>query len=118
MTFIVDIRHLLDERGGLPLDNPVLRRRALRIAQLVEAGGPLAVGQYRETLVACVARPHRKPCPGLLWVEKTRDHRIQAYCLTCHRVEALISGWERTPWASGPMVPATGEDLRPAVDLN
>jgi hypothetical protein len=118
MTFIIDIRHFLDERGELPLENLALRRRALRIAQLVEAGGPLEVGQFRETLIACATRPNRKPCLGLMWVEKMRDHRIHAYCHACQRDEILISGWEMTPWAAGPMEPATDADLTLPFHVN
>jgi hypothetical protein len=118
MIFVIDIRHFLDEQGDLPLDDVPRRRRALRLAQLVEAGGPLEVGQLRETLVACTARPNRKPCPGLLWVEKTRDHRIHGYCLACQRDELLISGWQATPWAAGPMEPATDEDFAHSFDAN
>ena len=118
VTFIIDIRHLLDERGELPLDNPTLRRRALRMAQLVEAGGPLEVGQFRETLIACDARPHRRPCPGLLWVEKTHDQRIHAYCLACQRNAVLISGWEMTAWADGPMEPQSDEPIPRPYDVN
>src|SRR5215475_5301107 len=87
MALIVDIRHWLDEHGQLPSDNLVVRRRALRIAQLIEAGGPLAVGQLRETLIPCSLRPNRKPCLGLLWVEKVKDEHIYAYCLACEREE-------------------------------
>ena len=109
MSLIVDIRHWLDERGELPLDNMQVRRRALRIAQLIESGGPLDTGQVRETLVACSSRPNRKPCLGLLWVEKSRDACICAYCPVCKREEILISGWQDTMWANGPMEPATPE---------
>jgi hypothetical protein len=118
MASFVDIRHWLDERGELPLDNLQIRRRALRIAQLIEAGGPLEAGQLRETLVACSARPHRKPCMGLLWVEKSQDERICAYCVVCKREEILISGWQDTMWANGPMEPATTETLAPPQNLN
>jgi hypothetical protein len=118
MALIVDIRHWLDERGELPLDNLQVRRRALRVAQLIEAGGPLETGQVRETLVACSCRPHRKPCMGLLWVEKAMDERIWAYCLICKREEIVISGWQHTMWAHGPMEPATPELLEPPHTVN
>jgi hypothetical protein len=118
MALFVDIRHWLDERGELPLDNLQVRRRALRIAQLIEAGGPLDTGQLRETLVSCSARPNRKACMGLLWVEKSRDERICAYCVVCKREEILISGWQDTIWANGPMEPATPDLLIPSHNLN
>ena len=118
MALIVDIRHWLDEHGALPLDNLALRRKALKVAQLVDAGGPLEVGQFRETLIACSSRPNRKPCLGLLWVEKANDERIHAYCIACRREEILISGWQDTIWANGPMEPATNEDFAPTYDVN
>jgi hypothetical protein len=118
MTFVTDIRHFLDDHGRLRLDNLPLRRRALRLAQLVEAGGPLEAGQFRETLVPCPARSRRTPCLGLQWVEKTRDRRIFAWCPACHRHETLISGWEMTPWAAGPMEPATDDELDLSPDVN
>jgi hypothetical protein len=118
MALIVDIRHWLDESGDLPLDNLQVRRRALRMAQLIEAGGPLESGQVRETLVACSLRPNRKPCLGLLWVEKTNDKRIWAYCLACKREEILISGWQATMWANGPMKPASDELFALPQDVN
>ena len=118
MALTVDIRHWLDERGELPRMNPQIRRRALRIAQLIEAGGPLDPGQFRETLVACSCRPNRKPCMGLLWVEKADDDRIWAYCVACKREEIWISGWQETLWADGPMEPACHEMLTLPHNLN
>lgn len=118
MALIVDIRHWLDEHGDLPLDDLRLRRQALRIAQLIEAGGPLQAGQFRETLVSCSQRPGRKPCPGLLWVQKSSDDRVFAYCLACKREEILISGWQDTMWANGPMEPASPEEFAPPRMLN
>jgi hypothetical protein len=118
VTFITDIRHFLDERGELPLDNLPRRRRALRLAQLVEAGGPLEPGQFRETLVPCTARPKRRPCPGLMWVEKVHDRRIFGWCPACNRHEILISGWELTAWAAGPMEPTTDDELGLSREVN
>src|SRR5262245_61582163 len=83
MALIVDIRDWLDDRGELPRIDLQIFRQALRVAQLIEAGGPLEAGQFRETLVACSCRPNRRPCLGLLWVEKAEDDRIWAYCVTC-----------------------------------
>ena len=118
MALTVDIRHWLAARGQLPADNLRLRRQALRIAQLIEAGGPLEVGQVRETLVACTLRPNHKPCLGLLWVEKRSDDRIWAYCMMCKREEILISGWQETMWANGPMEPATEDRFTLPQDVN
>ena len=118
MALIVDIRDWLDEHGDLPHDNLRVRRRALRIAQLIEAGGPLEAGQFRETLVPCSLRPNRKQCLGLLWVQKSTDDQVCAYCLVCKREEIVISGWQDTMWAQGPMEPASTEELTPPQLLN
>lgn len=118
MVLIVDIRDWLDNHGELPSDNLRVRRRALRVAQLIEAGGPLETGQFRETLVACSCRPNRKPCLGLLWVEKTEDEQISAYCVACKREEIWISGWQATRWAQGPMEPASQDMFTPPPIVN
>ena len=60
-----------------------LRRQVLKIARLVEYGGPLPVGHTRETLVECSRRPNRQQCLGLLWVTKQDDEAIFAHCLAC-----------------------------------
>jgi hypothetical protein len=103
---VVDPRHWLQQDGSLPPSDHRLRHRAIRIAQLIEYGGPLRVGQTRETLVACSKRPERRPCPGLLWVEKTKAHEIFAHCYVCGRDQILIHDWQDTEWAGGPMEPA------------
>jgi len=91
-----------------------VRRQALRIARLIEYGGPLELGYSRETLVECSRRLDRRPCEGLLWVSKLDAHTIEAECLLCRRERILISGWEAMPWADGPMEPvAPPEDDRP-----
>src|SRR3990172_766854 len=105
MTLIVDINHLLDEGGDLPIDKTRLLPPALRVARFIEYGGPLNQLEGRETLIPCRRRPERKRCPGFIWVVKQNDNRIQAHCPICHEVEAVISGWEGTDWAEGPMEP-------------
>lgn len=103
MTLIVDINHWLEEDGELPTTNLRLRRNALRIVRFVEYGGPLKKLEGRLTLVECKRRPKRQQCLGLMWVVKQDDDRIQAYCSVCHDVEAIISGWDETPYADGVM---------------
>jgi hypothetical protein len=108
MTYVIDIRHWLDEHGDPA--QPV-RRQALRIARLIEYGGPLEVGHRRETLVECRCRPDRKPCQGLLWVVKSDPTTIEAYCIICRREHLVITGWEDTIWSDGPMEPVSPEDF-------
>ena len=107
MTHVINIQHWLDDHGA-----PVaaVRRQALRVARLIESGGPLEVGFLRGTLVECSRRVDRRPCQGLLWVAKIDDATIEACCLKCRRERILISGWEQTEWAHGPMAPLGPQD--------
>src|SRR5262245_15910369 len=105
---VVDARGWLDKHGQPRLHDPKIRRRLLRVARLIEYGGPLKPGAFRETLVECVRRPaNRKACLGLLWVAKTDENDILAYCPGCETDQVLIQGWRSTPWAEGPMEPAS-----------
>jgi hypothetical protein len=110
---VVDPHHWLDEKGHLPNEPLRLRRRILRVVQLIEYGGPLGVLEGRETLLECRKRPGGKPCLGLMWVVKTREQAIHAFCMICKNDEAMIHNWEETEWAQGMMepVPMTAEPL-------
>src|SRR5204862_4430696 len=88
MTHVINIQHWLDEQGD---PAPAVRRQALRVARLIEYGGPLGVGYIRGTLVECSRRVDRRACTGLLWVGKIDDKTIEAYCLKCRREHLLIS---------------------------
>ena len=103
MVRVVDAEHFLPE-GELPEDARV-RRHALRIARFIEYGGPLRPGQTRETLIECPCRPERRPCSGLLWVRKTPEDRIEVFCPSCRSLQYVISNWQGTLWAEGPMEP-------------
>ncbi len=70
---------------------------------MIEYDGPLDKREGRETLIERVRRPRGKPCLGLLWVEKTDQHEILAFCPACGADDALVTGWEGTYWAGGPM---------------
>ena len=106
---VVDPSHWLDADGSLPTGNPQLRRQMLRVARLIEYGGPLKRGESRETLIDCARRPNRKPCPGLLWVLKTEEDAIVAVCSGCGVNEAMVHNWQGTPWAEGVMAPVPPE---------
>jgi hypothetical protein len=62
MVLVVDAWHWLNEDGSLPADNPRLYRRVLRVARIIEYGGPLKANETRETLIECKRRPQGKPC--------------------------------------------------------
>lgn len=103
----VDITHWLDERGDIPTKfGPRFRRQVLRIARLIEYGGPLRVGEARETLIECGKRPRGKECVGLMWVAKSDEKTIHAFCANpIEHNEVFITGWEDTIWADGMMEP-------------
>lgn len=107
MTRVINIQHWLDENGEPA--RPV-RRQALRVARLIEYGGPLEVGHARATLVECSRRVERRPCEGLLWVLKKETGTIDAFCVSCRREHLQIWGWELTEWAAGPMEPLSPEE--------
>ena len=110
MKRVVDVWDLLKKDGSLPEGPPNKRAAALRLARLIEYGGPLEAGHCRETLVECTRQPGRKRCPGLLWVTKLPDGTIQAGCMVCKHDEVHVSNWEETTWADGPMEPVRVAD--------
>ena len=100
---VVDPWHWLTKEGDLPIENPRLYRRILRVAPFIEYGGTLEKNETRETLVECKRRPKGKSCLGLMWVVKTDDDAIFAHCLICNTAEAVIHNWQETEWADGMM---------------
>ncbi len=108
---VVNPWHWLNEDGSF-LDDVRIRNRSIRVAQCIEYGGRLGIGEVRETLITCRLRPGGKPCLGLLWVLKQSDDAILAFCAVCRQDEFLIYEWEDTPWANGPMEPVHVDDLR------
>lgn len=109
MLLSVDVRDWSDDSANVTA--PRFRRRLLWIARMIEYGGPLEEGQARETLIECTMRPDRRPCPGLLWVSKGYDGRIEAFCRSCEALSVSVTGWENTIWANGPMEPIEASEL-------
>ena len=105
----IDINQWL-EGGALPGESSGLRGEALRAVRFIEYGGPLRYLEGRETLIECRQHLSGKPCGGFLWVSKRVDNQLSVFCSRCHKLEALISGWEDTVWADGPMLPLPMSD--------
>lgn len=113
MKLTVDPWHWLDKNGNLPLEPARLRRLALRVARIIEYGGPIAPRHALETLIDCPRRPRGKQCPGLMWVEKFNAKTIVARCIVCNDEEIIVRNWEDTEWANGPMEPVPVAHVRP-----
>ena len=108
---IVDATHWIEADGSIPEGRVSFRSEALRVARLIEYGGPLRVNETRETLVECAtAKRSGATCPGLLWVEKTKDERLYAFCVKCATGDTIISNWQTTPWAKGPPAPHRADE--------
>ena len=63
----------------------------------------------------CKRRPKGKASIGLMWVLKTVDDCILAYCVVCKTDEALVHNWQETEWAEGMMPPVPVDLGGPAV---
>lgn len=116
MHLSVNIRHWLNDNDEPAV--PQLRRRVLRIARLIEYGGTLKSGETRMTLVECSRRPGRQACEGLLWVMKTEDDYLYAWCPTCEDESLTISGWQDTLYADGQPPPLPPLPQKDAFSLN
>jgi hypothetical protein len=67
------------------------------------SNGPVQPVRTREILIEWKCRPERNQCPGLLWVLKLPDDRIHVLSHGERDSEGLISGWQETAWAAGPI---------------
>ena len=103
MIKVIDATHFLVD-GDLPPEESPVRREALAVARLIEYAGPLEHGESCVTLLECRRRPARARCGELLWVRKTTEDDIEAWCPRCREMLYVISNWQETLWADGPMV--------------
>ena len=117
MIKVVNPNHWLNEDGSFPEESR-LRNRTIRVAQYIEYGGPLRVGESRETLLPCRYRPGGRACPGFMMVLKQKDDAIQSFCMVCTEDDFLIYEWEQTRWARGPSVPVHVDVLAKAAGIS
>jgi hypothetical protein len=62
----------------------------------------------RSRIVQAPAEPQAVPRPDV--GHEAERHCIEAFCFVCKETEAVISGWQDTEWAEGPMEPAPMTD--------
>jgi len=105
MTLIVNPWNWLTPEGDLPEDHPRIRRNVLKVARVIEYGALLKINEGRETLIECTKRPKRQPCTGLLWVFKSPDASLMAYCPVCQTEHMVVYNWEDTIWSNGQAMP-------------
>lgn len=103
MIKVIDAEHFLVD-GDLPPNESPARREALAVARLIEYAGALKHGESCVTLLECRRRPARARCGELLWFRKTTEDAIEAWCPRCREMLYVISNWQDTLWADGPMV--------------
>jgi SEC-C motif len=114
---VVNPHHWLNEDGSFPEESRV-RSRMIRVAQCIEYGGTLCIGESRETLLPCRCRPGGRACPGFMMVLKQKDDAIQSFCSVCTQDEFLIYEWEDTPWARGPRAPIHVDVLKKSAGIS
>jgi len=96
-TYVIDIRHYLDDKGNLPpLPAPAMAI-ALFCGSIVSwvSGWPGPDGEL--TNVACRRSRSRPPCFGEVYAGPNRNREIEWRCRACGE-EGTISGWRGTRW--------------------
>lgn len=97
-TYVMDIRHYLDEQGNLPDSLPVPAMAIDFFCGAVVAwvsGWPGPDGEL--TNVPCRRSRSRPPCYGDVYARHTTDDRIEWRCRACGE-EGVISGRRGTRW--------------------
>ncbi len=100
-SFVIDIRHYLDEDGNLAqMPGPAVTI-ALFCGSIVSwvSGWPGANGEL--TNVACRRARSRPPCYGEVYARLTVGDSIAWRCNACGE-EGTISGWRGTRWDRSP----------------
>lgn len=92
---VVDPHHWLDENGFYPTEAPQLWKKLDRIGLFVSSGCDLQPRHGRPTVAKCKARS----CGCSMFVARTQDDQLLAFCPICRKEEMLISNWRDTFWA-------------------
>lgn len=97
-SFVIDIRHYLDDKGTLTPGLPVPAMAIALFCGAVVAwvsGWPGPDGEL--TNVPCRRSRSRPPCWGEVCARLTPDDRIEWRCRACGE-EGVVSGWRGTRW--------------------
>ncbi len=95
-TWIVDVRHYLDQSGALAdMPTPARRLAEYFVSIVVDATANLD----DEPSVHCRRRPGRRPCTGIIMSHPSADEleRIHWRCPVCHD-NGFINGRQDTLW--------------------
>ena len=100
-TWVTDMRHFLDESGGLgEMPNPALNV-ALYFGSIVAWMTSLADDDMQPTNVPCRRSPKRRRCVGEICASLEDNGRsILWFCPLCGD-NGRIRGWEGTLWDRG-----------------
>jgi hypothetical protein len=108
-TWVVDLRHFIDEDGDLPdkMPTPALNR-ALFFDSIVALVTDHLPARDPHTNVPCWRSPGRKRCLGEIMAElRLGSDEITWQCPLCGD-HGVIRGWEQTLWNRQPGLSDTG----------
>ena len=98
-TWVIDIRHYLDDEGEIAVPSGPARKLAEYIGEIIlcVTAGPSA--EDGAIPLPCRRRPGRKPCYGIVTAGYSESDRqtIVWQCQGCGD-EGSISGWQETQW--------------------
>lgn len=107
-AWITDIRHFLDEHGGVCAGLPAVPRH---MGAIVEAASTNPPGKVFPLDLRCRRRPDRQRCPGSVHASIDRDTAEIAWYCPCCGDHGCIHNWHGSPWdrrsvGSGSLAPA------------
>jgi hypothetical protein len=109
-TFVIDLRHYLDDDGRLSTTMPTAARRFAESMTLVAEAGTArpAAAPWAAAALRCRQKPRRKACPGRLVVMRSDSPaQIEWRCPLCLH-QGFLSGFGGTRWDLSSGVPVTG----------
>jgi hypothetical protein len=103
-TWVIDIRHYLDDDGQLAVKAGPARKIAEHMCEIVECVTRRPKDDGLIIPALCRRRPGRKPCNGLIQAgySEADPQTIIWECLFCGD-KGSISGWQGTQWHKPPL---------------